>query len=645
MYAKLSTVVFLAFAAFATAQDRQYNTQHSAKVDEQKKTIDAQLDGFQWDGDAVGAERALLNAQADRVNLALKNARQSLGAQAAEGNAAAQAGGDRVIAKESAPGQVQAQGAGERASARAANGRGMVGAGQETAAGQLQKDRAGVVRGGAISQGDHRGIMKNQMENGEKQANFVGDGQYRLDTGAASRRSFRADTKDDTNGRANEYALDANYQEQNAGVGDIVAKHDGNSRQYTYDVGRSGQMGDAKIVDNNADRSFNTWQCTAEKEGESVCRNDRGQTVGKVLVNRQGQAVATDKNGVVVGRGNVRKVNDQVYAVDLNQGFAKAQTKQIVQQDCYRDVAGSGEQTKKVIIENVKATPESSRNADGSSTFSWPSCFNVEADVTIPSGVDPTRLAFEYVSHILPLGNLQCQDSATCGRECYYCNMCEKQKLMDEPLYVSGNLCDLTASSKKQQLKMRMCPPEDAAKEALCTKFDRHLVGNDYYKYNGSFNTQFRVWQRPDETTLRKQFFDQIALPLGKTAIEAEYRAGRVLQGDITKPTDMELLNWFVRNKGQEQLMACKRVIVDYTLSSEKLPANAMFDAFVNLPQSDTKLFSDRPCDEWLAQQDKEYEHYKQLNDAQTAGDTSGLAGTITRLTSFLGGRRGGRRL
>jgi hypothetical protein len=187
---------------------------------------------------------------------------------------------------------------------------------------------------------------------------------------------------------------------------------------------------------------------------------------------------------------------------------------------------------------------------------------------------------------------------------------------------------------------MRMCPPEDAAKQALCTRFDRHLIGNDYYQYNGSFNTQVRVWQRPqNEADLRKEFFTKIGLPFGKAAIEGEYRASRLVQGQLDQPTDMDLLNWYIRKNGNEELLSCKRVVVDYTVASQDLPANAMLDAWVNL-QSDAQLFSDKPCDDWLQQQNKEFAHYREQNQAQTGSGDNLISSGLSRLSSFLGGRR-----
>jgi hypothetical protein len=244
----------------------------------------------------------------------------------------------------------------------------------------------------------------------------------------------------------------------------------------------------------------------------------------------------------------------------------------------------------------------------------------------------------------MPMGTMKCQDSLTCGRECYYCNACNKEKLFDEKARLTtggepNDICDIHGGSGKQTVSMRVCPPEEMEKAAFCGGFSRHLVGNDYYKYDGSINAQIRVWLRPEnEVELRAKFFKQIAVPLVKTGLINKYKLEKLVVAD---PTDNELLEWYVRKNGEEQLMACRKGVVDYAVGGDKVNSNIMIDAFANVPSKNVQLFSDAPCKEFVAQQEKEYDAYrKEYEESQGTADNTVTNSLSSLLQRFSRGRR-----
>jgi hypothetical protein len=394
-------------------------------------------------------------------------------------------------------------------------------------------------------------------------------------------------------------------------------------------------------------RRITKWTCESLTHGDedatANCYNQEGTTVGKVQVNGKGEATVTDKSGVVVGRARVIKSNDQGgYRVVIIDDLVEAGTKEVRKQDCYAEVVPGGKQTKKVKVENLKVNVNGQANADGSTSYSWPTCFDVEADVTIPDGVDTDRIAFEYLGHIMPMGKIRCEDSLTCGRECYYCNACDKNKLLEEPLFYSGNFCSLKGTAVVQKLKMKVCPPEDFEKAVVCGGFDRHIIGNGYYNYNDSLSLQIRVWQQPEnEETLRKQFFTKVSQPFGLIGLQTEFGLDHVNEGRVDTPHNNELLQWYVRKNGDEELLACQKVTVDYQLTGSGMNDNVWLDAVANLKNVDqTKLFQNAACDEWKAAQDKEYAAYQK--EATANGSTSGGTNVISEaLSRFRSGRLG----
>lgn len=666
---QLSAALIVCLCAMAYAQDRVYNKQHKATINEDRKTIDAQFGGYK-DSRADSAQMAVVR---DSVNLMLKNHQQRMRAQVNGNTAVAGKDAENVQAKHDGAGNVQAVGDGkqveagkisdaavqaknhdgQRVAASQMDDRAMATQGRNRANAMLTKEGE-VVRGGSAQQGANGGTMNNEMINGRKVSKLEANRRYQADAAAISRDQWNVQTGDkqdlETRGQ---YAAKSDGLTEQEGTGIVNAKNKKGAAQYKYDI-EQGNDGTAQADLNQVgagsgvfSRRTTGWKCQAVKDGESTCLDSNGKIVGKVMTNSQGDATVVDNNGVVVGRGKVNKINEEQYEVVVSDGLALAKTEQLKEYDCFSEIIPGGSQEHTIKIENVKASVDGIPiDAEGAKTLSWPTCFDVTADVTIPADIDPSRLAFEYVGHVMPLGSMKCMDRGTCGASCYYCNACQKEEMLGDSASLftgdSNAVCDIHGGIGKQQVSMTVCPPEEVEKAAFCGGFSRQLVGNDYYNYNGSINAQVRVWLRPDDadlTKLHSDFFTKIAVPLIKTGLVNAYKVDNLKNGaGLADPTNNELLQWYVRENGDEKLMACRRGVIDYNVGGSDVKSNILIDAFANAPNAqNVQLLSDAPCKEWAAYQQLEYDTYHKEHQESAATSSNSLSDLLGR---FSRGRR-----
>jgi hypothetical protein len=665
---KFQSALLMCLVAVAYCQTKEYSSQHKAVVVNkgELKTIDASNVAF---GD-VKSGSAQLGVLRDRVNLNLRDAQKRLSAQAAGNKATATNGeGAPVQAVKTSENTYQGLANGKQVEAskvndKAVNARTMDGV--NTGA-SVNGDRAQVLHksgripntavaqktdnGGIANQGKNNVRLTNAERNGAKTADMNANSQYNAKAAAVSEDTFNAQTADikdaDSRGQFGAKTGLMNDDEVNANLNANVKKGSG---QYAAKLTQDGSVGQANLDQVGAGSGVlaqrtTGWKCTAEKDGQSNCVDANGKQVGKVITREDGTATVIDNNGLVKGTGKVVKVSDQEYQVVVSDGLMLATTKKLVERDCYADIVPGGSQDKKVVIENVKVTVDG-QEVDGQNaqTFSWPTCFDINADVTIPAGVNPEDLAFEYKGHLMPLGSMKCQDSLTCGTGCYYCDACKKEKVLsgEDSLFLGGNpVCDATGG--KQSIKMTVCPPEEKGDYVYCGGFDRHVLGSDYYNYDGSINAQIRVWQRPaaaELAKLREQFFTQTSNVLTRTILISQYKADNKVVAD---PDNMSFLNWFILKKGEHTLLSCRQGIIDYNIGGSDVNSNIMIDAFTNLPSQNVKLLSDKPCNDWVAQQNEIYATYKQENEKATAAPaSSNIFGGLSRFNLFNKGSTGG---
>ncbi len=57
------------------------------------------------------------------------------------------------------------------------------------------------------------------------------------------------------------------------------------------------------------------------------------------------------------------------------------------------------------------------KNSNGTTTYQFPDCFKIGAQMELAAGVDVKTLALEFRVRLNPMGDLKCADPGQCGRE------------------------------------------------------------------------------------------------------------------------------------------------------------------------------------------------------------------------------------
>lgn len=625
-------VVLVCFYASAQAANI-----HRAKVGKDKKNLDVNFGGWELSGEDVVARKLKASRDDTRAKLisqglnfdagvngnkvvAKDNVRKlKTGAALDETNnkVVANDGEHKVDAGAKDGAGMASDGEGNRVSGRAANGlaNGAVGDqkaraghkgdsvlandGTNKVDGRLVKKGDDVVGGGA-NQGTNRATMKNKKDS----VDLVANNQYQLDADKITDNKFRANATNPKNGRQERFGLDSASQTDKNGAGRVQYNRD----TLNYNMQRQG-TDNAYIVANDPKKSLfktaTTVNCTAVRDGESECVDESGESVGKVVIVNEHEANIYGKDGFAIARAEVEKVGEEQYVAKIQQGLFQARTKSIKKYDCAKS-----EVTNKITLhDDLEIKPDSTVNADGSESFEWPSCFNVSVSVDIAEDIDINRVAVEYNVHVLPLGTMQCMDSLNCGRKCYYCHACEKAQRKQLEWTGFGEVCREQQSGTKT-ITMRVCPEKEDIKGLQCSGFSRHVLGNDYYKYDGAINAQVRAWLRPEnEITIRDQIVTGKFPIFQKNLLEAEFRLKNPTRA-LSAVEPYELLEFYMQK--HEQLAACKAAKLDYGLSGEKVPSNLMLDFFTQTGNGQQyKLLADKPCEEWTKAQKEQYEAMK----------------------------------
>lgn len=111
----------------------------------------------------------------------------------------------------------------------------------------------------------------------------------------------------------------------------------------------------------------------------------------------------------------------------ISKNLFVARLKDVRRATCCREVAGH-DCISEFKLANPKFSSPYQRDDDGNVQITWPDCFDMSIDVTLPPGVHINRLAMKLDVSIQPIGKLRCMDVATCGRECYYCDWCKSSR-------------------------------------------------------------------------------------------------------------------------------------------------------------------------------------------------------------------------
>jgi hypothetical protein len=602
---------------------------NDAKLNKERKTIESTYAGFGNKKPFKDPQQADMEVEREQVNLNLKDERKDLVAGARESFGSANYNGEQY--------------------------------GSATIFGQS---------GGFANAGPHRGLMKNENEDEEKVANFVADGKHTLDTVAEGRDGDIADKMwaNSSSGQMN-FGVNPDDMDKTGGDGTLLYNNNNPYKGgkykadeiYVYDVeqrtnndataqltadsqGKASQASDGFLSQLTGNKKAKSWTCSGQKIGESICRDENGNTVGKVVATDDGRVTTFNKQGVPIAKGKATQISKTQYRVEVNDGLATARTDKIKEYDCTMEVAGHKASEKIKVKKPLLFEYASQKSSDGSVTFQWPDCFMIGGEVMLAKDVDPKRLAAEYIVNVLPIGRLRCMDSGTCGRECYYCDYCDSKKKYD--LAANNDyqqLCDTQGNGRYQTLKTTICPPPEDSDFAICSKFSKSLSETEYWNKQGDIDVQMRMWLRPKAIEqVEKEFFDKLSAPLiggaNRLAMQAEWAIDNGLQTGTIKPTDAQLKEWYVKKKsGKEELLLCRRSIIKYNVGGEKVDSSFLIETTADAKKVPS-IFQGKPCKEITELEDLEYQADKQAYQEANSGGGSSILSSIF-------GRNNGRRL
>jgi hypothetical protein len=446
------------------------------------------------------------------------------------------------------------------------------------------------------------------------------------------------------------------------------AKQDGN---YTYIIKNADkQSSQASMKDRTpaAGRSTNfDWTCTGDGSGQSTCKNARGETVGKAYRDGQNQVTIQDKNGNPVGRGQAQKVANKNYQVNINRqrdpkngavekdpqyiGSAKNES----EYDCYQEVAKKADPVKDdvKVLKPYTFKYSNEKNSNGTTTYQFPDCFKIGAQIELAAGVDVKTLALEFRVRLNPMGDLKCADPGVCGRECYYCGICDpdniKYKLVDN---VDNKAACQSTGGRRYSTEVTVCPPPDGQNVPVCAKFERSYSSDYWLKVKANaLEVKVLVWQRPKkEQDLINEFMAKKDDKNWRQLQVLSYYATNVQKGSGVPAgfavEDNVLMEYYVRNQlltldkdKKEVLLTCQAGTIDYDLFGSKAGAKFLVEASDKLKNGGSiadSIYNAPPCSAVDKIQKDEYN--QQYDQWVKAGKPGGSSGFLGSLSGILGG-------
>ncbi|KAM3718659.1 Chromatin-remodeling ATPase INO80 [Dirofilaria immitis] len=450
-------------------------------------------------------------------------------------------------------------------------------------------------KGGIAQVEGHKGQIKTKEDSEGHHAFLKADGKYILDTVA---RGSLKDPKDTDFAATNErfdFALNPQSQDKNEGTGTIsyTDKEQGKSGKYAYTIKKDNRKVDAYLSADNVNgdefaqslfgRRSEKYHCTAETPGISQCYDAQGHSVGKVVADKSGNTIIYNDKDVPVATGSVQKINDRSYQAVISKNLFIAKLKDARTSSCCREVTGQN-CTDPIKLANPSFSHPSQRDGD-TLKLTWPDCFDMSIDVTLPPKVHINRLAMKLDVMIQPIGKLRCMDVATCGRECYYCDWCKNTRKLKLLENTDGNLCRAT-KERTYRLTVKLCPPPEDPLFTLCSAFSKSVWQKDY-------------WQKEGAVDMEKEFFAQLDNPLlgkaFKLAMIAEWLAANSIDQGSYTPTNSELLEYWVSKRVPDRLLACQHAVIDYEIEGAKVKTNLLFEA-ATTANSLPNIFKDKRC-------------------------------------------------
>ncbi|VDK60804.1 unnamed protein product [Anisakis simplex] len=370
----------------------------------------------------------------------------------------------------------------------------------------------------------------------------------------------------------------------------------------------------------------------AETPGISQCYDAQGRSVGKVVADKTGNTVIYNDKDVPIATGTVQKLGDRSYQAVISKNLFIAKLKDARTSACCREVNGQP------CIEPIKvANPSfhhsSEREGDGTLKLTWPDCFDMSIDVTLPPSslsffarissllsvsdlasaimvmiliisicfqeVHINRLAMKLDVMVQPIGKLRCMDVATCGRECFYCDWCKNTRKLKLLENTDGNLCRAT-DERTYRLTVKLCPPPEDPNFTMCSAFSKSVWQKDYWQKQGAIDIWMKFYERGDT--------------------RAEVFTKSHNQGSYT-PTNSELLEYWVSKRNPDRLLACEHSVVDYEIEGAKVKTNLLFEA-ATTANSLPNIFKDKKCAAFERLQENRFQaeakEYRRKNGASS---------------------------
>ncbi|KAI6189323.1 hypothetical protein M3Y99_01942400 [Aphelenchoides fujianensis] len=489
-------------------------------------------------------------------------------------------------------------------------------------------------KGGLAQAAGHKAQLRLQEGDQERHAHLKADGEYELDTVAEGSLKDPKDSSFKATNERFDFNLKPESQNKEDGTGTIAFadRQNGTSGKYAYTISKQGGRTDAQISAHDISRdSFasslfgrrdDKYHCTAETPGVSQCYDAQGRSAGKVVADKNGNTIVYNDKDVPIGTGSVRKINETSYEAIISKNLFIARLKNVRRAPCCRELNGQ-DCLQGMKLANPQFSHPSQRDGDGSVAITWPDCFDMSIDVTLPPGVHINRLAMKLDVSIQPIGKLRCMDVATCGRECYYCDWCKNSRKLKLLENTDGNLCRAT-EDRTYRLTVKLCPPPEDPDFTLCSAFSKSVWQKDYWQKEGAVDVLdeiLRTRPQPSGTCLQleKQFFSELDNPLlgkaFKLAMIGEWLAANGLDQGSYTPTNSELLEYWVSKRDPDRLLTCEHAVVDYEIEGAKVKTNLLFEA-ATTANSIPNIFKDKKCAAFERLQEQrfqqEVQEYKQ---------------------------------
>lgn len=502
-------------------------------------------------------------------------------------------------------------------------------------------------KGGIAQVEGHSAQLKTKTDGEGKHALLKADGKYELDTIAKGSLKNANDTEFQAKNDRFEFNLNPKSHVDSNGEGMISfadkEKHKNGAYQYQISQNKAGRVeGQLANIDGSKNDFANSlfgrrsekYYCIAETPGVSQCYDGQGRSAGKVTADKNGNTVIYNDKDVPIGTGSVRKLSDRSYEAIISKNLFVTRVKDARRGPCCRDLTGQ-ECVEPLKISNPRFSHPSQRNPDGQLKLTWPDCFDMSIDVTLPHNVHINRLAMKLDVHIQPIGKLRCMDVATCGRECYYCDWCKGSRKLKLLETTDSNLCR-SVQERTYTLTVKLCPPPIDPNFTLCSTFTKSVWQKDYWQKEGAIDVWMKFYERSqNRAELEKEFFSELDNPLlgkaFKLAIIGEWLAANSLDQGSYTPTNSELLEYWVSKRSPDRLLACEHAVVDYEVEGSKVKTNILFEA-ATTAGSLPNIFKDKKCSSFERLQEERFQsEVKDFRDKSGGGNIFSGIGNLFR--------------